>query len=174
MSVGRRSPVAFVDDVLVHGDALYNHARHLAGSDAEAEDLVQEACTRALAAEHTFVGGNLKAWLFRILRNVFIDGHRKRRHEEPLGELDVVDGAADGELLRGDLELERLRGVVADDIRRAMAALSEGARSLILLDLEGFTESELSELAGCPPGTVKSRLHRARVLLRRRLEEYAR
>jgi RNA polymerase sigma-70 factor, ECF subfamily len=165
---------AFSSDVLAHVDALYNHARHLTGSDAEAEDLVQDTCTRALVARAAFAGGNLKAWLFRILRNAFIDGHRKRHHEQPLGELDVVDGAPDVEPLRGDAELERLRGVVAEDIRVALAALSPDARAIILLDLEGFTESEIAELAGCAPGTVKSRLHRARVLLRRRLEEYAR
>jgi RNA polymerase sigma factor (sigma-70 family) len=164
----------FATDVLVHVDALYNHARHLTGSVAEAEDLVQDTCVRALVARASFTSGNLKAWLFRILRNAFIDAHRKRRHEQALGELDVVDSAPDVELLRGDAELERLRGVVAEDIQTAMADLSDDARAIILLDVEGFTEGEISEMVGCPPGTVKSRLHRARVLLRRRLEEYAR
>jgi RNA polymerase sigma-70 factor (ECF subfamily) len=158
--------------ILAHTEALYNHARHLAGNDAEAEDLVQEASLRALSSARDFRAGNLKAWLFRILRNAFIDGRRRRRPEQPLGELDVVDGG--GELLRDDLELERLRGVVAEDIQAALAALSEDARSIILLDLEGFTESEVAELVGCAPGTVKSRLSRARSLLRRRLKEYAR
>jgi RNA polymerase sigma-70 factor (ECF subfamily) len=162
-----------VEQILAHAGALYNHARHLTGNDAEAEDLVQEAALRALANAREYRTGNLKAWLFRILRNAFIDARRKRRPEQPLGELDVVDGG-DGELLRDDLELERLRGVVADDIQAALAALSDEARAIILLDLEGFTESEVAELMGCAPGTVKSRLSRARSLLRKRLKEYAR
>jgi RNA polymerase sigma-70 factor (ECF subfamily) len=128
---------------------------------------------RALASADEYRPGHLKAWLFRILRNAFIDARRRRRPEQPLGELDVVDGG-DGELLRDDLELERLRGVVAEDIQAALAALSDEARAIILLDLEGFTEGEVAELMGCPPGTVKSRLSRARALLRRRLKEYAR
>jgi RNA polymerase sigma-70 factor (ECF subfamily) len=168
-----RAEGASADEILVHLDALYDHARHLAGNDAEAEDLVQEACLRALAGAGAYRPGNLKAWLFKILRNAFIDARRRRRPEQPLGELDIVDGGG-GELLRGDLELERLRGVVAEDIAAALSALSDDARAIILLDLEGFTESEVAEIAGCAPGTVKSRLARARVLLRRRLEEYAR
>jgi len=167
------TPGASVEEILVHTSALYNHARYLTGGDVEAEDLVQETCLRAIAGADSYRPGNCKAWLFRILRNAFIDARRKRRPEQPLGELDVVEGG-DGELLRDDFELERLRGVVAEDIQSALAALSEDARAIILLDLEGFTESEVAELMSCPAGTVKSRLSRARVLLRRRLKEYAR
>jgi RNA polymerase sigma-70 factor (ECF subfamily) len=164
----------FADEALDCADSLYNHARRLAGSDGEAEDLVQETYARALAGRRTFMGGNLKAWLFRILRNIFVDEYRKRRHDEAAGGLELVEDASEGAGPPGALEIERLRAVAAEDIRAALASLSTDAREVILLDVEGFTENEVSEILGCPIGTVKSRLSRARSLLRRRLGEYAR
>jgi RNA polymerase sigma-70 factor (ECF subfamily) len=160
-------------EALAHADALYNHARRLTRNDADADELVQETYLRALAGAHTFVAGNLKAWLFRIQQNTFIDLRRRGRHQPALSELDVVDGAADAVALRDDFELERLRRLVAGDIEAALAALSDEARAIVLLDVEGFTESEVAEVLGCALGTVKSRLSRARALLREKLKDYA-
>jgi RNA polymerase sigma-70 factor (ECF subfamily) len=161
-------------EALAYADALYNHARRLTRNDADADELVQETYLRALAGAHTFVAGNLKAWLFRIQQNAFIDLHRRGRHQPALSELDVVDGAADAlPPLRDDFELERLRRLVAGDIEAALAALSDEARAIVLLDVEGFTESEVAEVLGCALGTVKSRLSRARALLREKLKDYA-
>jgi RNA polymerase sigma-70 factor (ECF subfamily) len=173
-AAGVSAPAPFEREALAYVDALYNHGRYLAGNDADAEELVQETYLRALAGARTFVGGNLKAWLFRILRNTFIDIYRRGRHQPVLGELDVIDGAAPVDLLRDDLELDRLRHLVSEDIGAALASLSEEARAIVLLDLEGFTETEAAEVLGCAVGTVKSRLSRARVLLRERLKDYAR
>ena len=135
---------------MAYADTLYNLARYLTGNATDAEDLVQETYVRALAAAGRFEPGtNLKAWLFRILRNTFLSLARQRRSN-------------------------RLRKVVAAEIERALMSLSDDARLIILLDLEGLTEAEAAAVLQCPVGTVKSRLARARYALRRQLQDYAR
>jgi RNA polymerase sigma-70 factor, ECF subfamily len=166
-------------DALAYADTLFNLARYLSGNETDAEDLVQETYARALRAADQFTPGtNLKAWLFRILRNTFLSQARRRRASPIVGGLDTVHpvhaDTADDNWLRDDVELDRLRKVVADDIEQALRRLSEEARTVILLDLEGLTEVEVAGVLGCPVGTVKSRLWRARAALRRQLQEYAR
>ncbi len=166
-------------EALAYADALHNLARYLTGNDGDADDLVQETYFRALKAADQFVPGtNLKAWLYRILRNTFISVYRRQRSNPTRGGLDttapIAPDAADEDWLRDDLELDRLRNVVAEDIERALMTLSEDARTVILLDLEEHTESEVAEIVGCAVGTVKSRLARARAALRGRLADYQR
>ncbi len=170
-----RSEPPFAAQLLAQAGALYNFARYLCRDPAQAEDLVQDAFARALDAESSFVlGSNLKAWLFRILRNAFLDARRRQRkspltaHEENELEATVSD-----DWLRGDIEIDRLRGLVARDIEAALSRLSDEGRSVILLDLEGFTETEIASVMDTAVGTVKSRLARARAALREELKEYA-
>jgi len=173
-STGRR---ALGREALAYADVLHNLARYLTGNTVDAEDLVQETYARALRSADQFTPGtNLKAWLCRILRNTFLSVYRRRRHDPVVGGLDTVNpGIPTGpeESFLGDLELDRLRKVVGEEIERALMSLTDDARTVILLDLEGLTEVEVADVLGCPVGTVKSRLARARAALRLRLRDYA-
>jgi RNA polymerase sigma-70 factor, ECF subfamily len=170
-----RSEPPFAEQLLAQADALYNFARYLCRDPAEAEDLVQDAFTRALNSQGSFaIGSNLRAWLFRILRNTFLDAKRRQR-KYPLGEREESESEAfdTDHWLRGDIEIDRLRGLVARDIEAALNRLSDDARSVVLLDLEGFSETEIASVMDSAVGTVKSRLARARAMLREALKEYA-
>lgn len=176
--VGRRAPASGPEEALEHADALYHLARYLTRHPSDAEDLVQETYARAIAAwDRLAPGSNVKAWLFRILRNAYLSRYRQERLR-PAAELydttEPGDGgaASDGALL-GDRDLERLRGLVGADIEAALRHLTDDARTVVLLDAEGFTEGELSQVLDCAVGTVKSRLSRARAELRVLLSDYA-
>jgi RNA polymerase sigma-70 factor (ECF subfamily) len=163
-------------NALAYIDALYNLAHYLTRNGADAADLVQETYARALGSAAQFTPGtNLKAWLFRILRNTFISQYRRQRNDPVTGGLDMVAPmvAAEERPFMDDIVLDHLRNVVAEEIEAAVMALSEDARTVILLDLEGFSEREVAEVIGCPVGTVKSRLARARAALRLKLRDYA-
>ena len=175
---GADAGAALGRDALAYVDALHNLARYLTGNSAAAEDLVQETYVRALSSADQFAPGtNLKAWLFRILRNTHISMYRRRRNDPTVGGLDTVDpdaqGTADDVWLLWDLDLDRLRNLVAQDIEEALMRLSEDARAVVLLDLEGLTEADVAGIMGCAVGTVKSRLARARATLRQLLADYA-
>lgn len=182
-SAGATLALGPASEALSHAPSLYNLARRLSASDSDAEDLVQETYARALGGAATFAPGtNLRAWLFRILRNAWVDLLRRRRRDpagggqpglEPNSEPPAEEQAQGPELLRGDLELDRLRRVVSAEIEAALGQLGEEARTVVLLDLEGLTEVEVAEVMGCAVGTVKSRLSRARAALRRLLQHYA-
>ncbi len=175
-----RSPTdcdALAREAIAHVDALYRLARRLVGDDRDAEDLVQEAYVRALGALERFEPGtDLRAWLMRILRNAHVSAWRRaRRSPRPVDSDDADDCAVpEDAFLRGDLELEQMRGIVTAEIEAALGGLDEDARTLVLLQLEGLTDREMADVMEWPVGTVKSRLFRARAALRERLAGYAR
>src|SRR5262245_47157467 len=159
------------EELLAHASALYNLARHLTRHPTDAEDLVQETYVRAFASKARFdQGAHLKSWLFCILRHVFIDSYRRKRGQPLHTSLEEGEQSNSLPVSQGDPELDKLRSFVAEDLHAALLTLSDDARAAILLDLEGFTEQEMADILNCAPGTVKSRLARARSLLRIKLK----
>jgi RNA polymerase sigma-70 factor, ECF subfamily len=151
-------------DALQHLDALYSLARWLVRDPSEAEDLVQETYLRALKAAHQFQAGtNLRAWLFCILRHTFYTQYRRKGREPLAVDPETLDSAP----------AAPTDGSVGVDVTAALARLSEELRSVVLLaDLEDFTMGEVATIMDCPVGTVKSRLFRARRLLKNWLQDY--
>lgn len=160
-------------EALRHLDALYNLARWFVRDPVEAEDLVQETYLRALRAAHQFQPGtNLRAWLFQILRNLFCTQYARKRRAPEGVDPEVLDrmAHASGVSRQGD----RPDGSMGMDLTAALSRLPEEYRSVVLLaDLEDFTMGEIATVMECPVGTVKSRLFRARCMLRELLHDYA-
>jgi len=163
----------FRQQALTHLDALYSFALYLSRRPPDAEDLVQETYLRAFRFAHRFQPGtHLRAWLFQILRNTFLTFYRRESRELAVLDKEVVDGPDEAWEVEVSLAAPALAGTVVD-LERAIRELPEDFRSVLLLaDLEGFTLAEVAEIMGTPVGTVKSRLFRARRLLRRRLSDY--
>ena len=173
---------AFETEALSFLDALYRTALRMTRSEADAEDLVQETYIRAFRFRDQFtMGTNLKAWLFRILTNTFINSYRRRQAQPEFTELDDVDEFSLYRRMTGapaastspDPESEFLKGVVDTEVKDALAELPEKFRSVVLLDVEGFSYKEIAEMLGIPIGTVMSRLHRGRKFLQKRLYDLA-
>jgi len=175
----------FVRDAMPYLDQLYSAALRYTRNAADAEDLVQEAIAKAYAAFHQFrPGTNLRAWLYRILTNTYINSYRKRQRQPDEVSVDAYrDGQEDGGFSLYDriagaseapAEVELLRRLPDDEVKDALANLPEQFRMAVYLaDVEGFSYAEIAEIMGTPIGTVMSRLHRGRAALQKALYEYA-
>jgi RNA polymerase sigma-70 factor (ECF subfamily) len=160
----------FREQALVHLDGLYGFALSLTRRPPDAEDLVQETYLRAFRFAHRFQPGtHLRAWLFQILRNTFLTFYRREARELAVLDKDVAEGYDEG----WEIEVPVPSTATAVDLARAVGDLPEDFRSVLLLaDLEGFTLGDIAGIMDTPVGTVKSRLFRARRLVRRRLADY--
>ena len=171
----------FERDALDYMDQLYGAALRLTRNPSDAEDIVQETYVKAFTAFHQFTPGtNLKAWLFRILTNTFINNYRKaQRQPQTDGSEDVEDwqlARAAGHTSSGlpSAEMEALAMIPDSAVTDALGNLRPEFRQVVLLaDVEGFSYKEISEIMGTPIGTVMSRLNRARAQLRAQLTEQA-
>jgi RNA polymerase sigma-70 factor, ECF subfamily len=160
---------------------LYSAALRMTRNPADAEDLVQETYLRAYRGFSGFEEGtNLRAWMYRILTNTFINSYRKKQREpvtvqdDDLDEWYLYDRLGESGV-EPSAEAEVIRSMPDEDVQRALEALPEGFRLAVLLaDVEGFSYKEIAEILGIPIGTVMSRLHRGRRALEKALWERVR
>ncbi len=171
----------FERDALQYTNQLYAAAMRYTKNPQDAQDLVQDTYAKAFVAFHQFEPGtNLKAWLYRILTTTFINTYRKdqRRPQISDGELEdwqIYDAASHTSDQGRSAEDVALDGIVDVNVKAALAAMPEDFRMAVYLaDVEGFSYKEIADIVGVPSGTVMSRLHRGRKLLRTSLAEYAR
>ena len=169
----------FENEFMPHIDSMYNFAYKLTFDEEEAKDLVQDTYLKAFRFITSFEKGtNAKAWLFRILKNSFINDYRKKSKQPAKVDYQEVETYYNSENtdqnLTIDLRSETLQNRIGDEVTNALNSLGVDFRIVIILcDLEGFTYEEMAKILDIPIGTVRSRLHRARNLLKDKLKKYA-
>ena len=169
----------FNNEFLPHIKSMYNFGYRLTLDQDDAKDLVQDTYLKAYRFIESFQKGtNAKAWLFRILKNSFINDYRKKTKEPAKVDYQEVETYYNSEdvdrQITPDLRVESLKDMIGDEISNALNSLEVDFRTVIILcDLEGFKYEEMAKILDIPIGTVRSRLHRARNLLKEKLALYA-
>jgi RNA polymerase sigma-70 factor (ECF subfamily) len=174
----------FAEQAMPLMDGLYSAALRMTRNPADAEDLVQETYLKAYRAFHTFQEGtNLKAWLYRILTNTYINTYRSKKRRPDETDLDEVEdlylyrrlGGLEGATAGRSAEEELFDSLTSAEVKEALEALPEQFRMAVLLaDVEGFAYKEIAQILDIPIGTVMSRLHRGRKAMQKQLYEFGR
>lgn len=169
----------FNREFMPHIDSMYNFAFRLTMDEDDANDLVQDTYLKAFRFITSFEQGtNAKAWLFRILKNSFINDYRKKSKEPAKVDYQDVETTYNSDEAETehtvDLRVETVQDMIGDEVASALNSLPVDFRTVIILcDIEGFTYEEMAKILDIPIGTVRSRLHRARNLLKEKLRDYA-
>lgn len=175
----KKGEKVFEEELFPHIDALKTFAFHLTYNEPDADDLVQETYMKAYRFIDKYEQGtNAKAWLFKILKNAYINEYRKKSKRPNQVDLEDIVTFHDSDDSKGsgylDLREELFENMMGDEVTTAINALPIDFRTVILLcDIEGFTYEEISKIIDVPIGTVRSRLFRARNMLKEKLEAYA-
>ena len=169
----------FEREAVPHMDALYNYALKMTGDSDDASDLIQETYLKAFRFWDKFEKGtNCKAWLFRILKNTFINTYRKTTKEPDKVDYEEIENFYENikpsSTDSAHLEKDIYDNLLDDEMSAAISSLPEDFRTVIILcDIEGYTYDEIADFVDVPVGTVRSRLHRARKMLFTKLHKYA-
>jgi RNA polymerase sigma-70 factor (ECF subfamily) len=169
----------FETEAFPHKNILFNFALRTTGDKDDAHDLLQETFMKAFRFWDKYEKGtNIRAWLFRIMKNSYINRYRKETREPGMVDYDDVenfyDSIRDDSTDSNDLQKKMYNNMLSDEVTEALQSLPEDFRTVVILcDIEGLMYDEISEFLNCPIGTVRSRLHRGRKMLEEKLYDYA-
>jgi RNA polymerase sigma-70 factor (ECF subfamily) len=176
----RQRQTEFETEAVPHMDLLYNFALRTTGNEDDARDLLQETFLKAYRFWDKYEKGtNIRAWLFRIMKNSYINRYRKETREPGKVDYDDVENFYDSIRAEStdtnDLQQKLFGNLLSDEVTHALQSLPEDFRTVVILaDIEGLSYEEIADFLNCPIGTVRSRLHRGRKLLQTQLLDYAR
>jgi RNA polymerase sigma-70 factor, ECF subfamily len=175
----RKRQTEFEAEAIPHKDILFNFALRTTGDKDDAHDLLQETFMKAFRFWDKYEKGtNIRAWLFRIMKNSYINRYRKETREPGMVDYDDVenfyDSIRDDSTDSNDLQKRMFSNMLSDEVTEALQSLPEDFRTVVILcDIEELTYDEIAEFLNCPIGTVRSRLHRGRKMLEEKLHDYA-